>query len=91
MAICDSRFRLVMVDIGFQGSDSDGGMWESSGFKNLIESGMCHVRHSDIYLKVTILPYVSTCRSTQIASSCSASRHSAPRKLPHSLQSKLSL
>ena len=32
MAIADSRYRFIMVDIGQYGSESDGGIWENSNF-----------------------------------------------------------
>ena len=41
MAICDSRYGFVKVDIGFKGSDSDGGIWEGLGFKDWVDNGMC--------------------------------------------------
>ena len=39
MAISDSVYCFLMVDIGFKGSNSDGRIWKSSGFKYLIENG----------------------------------------------------
>ena len=49
MAICDSRYRFLTVDIGFKGSDSDGGIWESSGFKDLIENGTSDTIYNNVY------------------------------------------
>lgn len=39
MAIADSRYRFVMVDIGQFGSQSDGGIWEQSHFNRRLQTG----------------------------------------------------
>jgi hypothetical protein len=40
MAIADSRYRFLMVDIGQYGSESDGGVWENSLFNKRIQDGI---------------------------------------------------
>lgn len=39
MAIADSRYRFIMVDVGQYGSESDGGVWEQCSFNQKIYSG----------------------------------------------------
>lgn len=39
MAIADSRYRFIMVDIGQYGSESDGGVWENSTFNQQLHDG----------------------------------------------------
>lgn len=37
MAVCDSRYRLIYVDIGAAGSNSDGGVFSTSELKRLMD------------------------------------------------------
>lgn len=37
MGVCDSRYRLVYVDIGSPGSNSDGGVFSTSTLKRLLD------------------------------------------------------
>lgn len=39
MAIADSRYRFIVVDIGQFGSEADGGIWENSKFHRQIQDG----------------------------------------------------
>ena len=39
MAIADSRYRFLMVDIGQCGSESDGGVWSNCSFNHKLQSG----------------------------------------------------
>lgn len=45
MAICDSRYRFIMVDIGQCGSESDGGVWNNCHFNDSLHSGEFHQYH----------------------------------------------
>ena len=36
MAVCDPFYKFIMVDIGQSGSESDGGIWESSTFGQVL-------------------------------------------------------
>ena len=40
MAIVDSRYRFLMVEVGHYGSESDGGVWETSDFNNRLMTGI---------------------------------------------------
>lgn len=43
MALCDARYKFIMVDIGAVGSQSDGGIFESSVFgKAFLDSKIFH-------------------------------------------------
>ena len=39
LAVCDASYRFTLVDIGQPGSNSDGGIWESSEFGRGLENG----------------------------------------------------
>lgn len=39
MAIADSRYRFIMVDIGQCGSESDGGVWANCQFNESLATG----------------------------------------------------
>lgn len=43
MGVCDSRYRLVCVDIGSPGSNSDGGVFATSSLKKLMDSNQLNV------------------------------------------------
>lgn len=39
MAVSDSRYRFIMVDIGQRGSESDGGVWGNCQFHESLQTG----------------------------------------------------
>ena len=39
MVVCDPSYKFIMVDIGQSGSESDGGIWESSTFGQALLHG----------------------------------------------------
>ena len=39
MTVCDLPYKFIMVDIGQSGSESDGGIWESSAFRQVLLHG----------------------------------------------------
>lgn len=43
MAVCDSRYRLLYVDIGSPGSNSDGGIFSSSSLKRRMDENLLAV------------------------------------------------
>ena len=49
LVICDSRYCFLMVDIGFKGRNSEGRIWESSGFNDFIENGTHDTVCANIY------------------------------------------
>lgn len=42
-AICDHRYRLTYVDIGSYGTQADGGIYNSSQFKQQLDAGQLHI------------------------------------------------
>ncbi|XP_046849411.1 protein ALP1-like [Xenia sp. Carnegie-2017] len=39
MAVVDASYKFITIDVGKSGSNSDGGIWESSGFGRALENG----------------------------------------------------
>lgn len=39
LAVCDAAYKFILVDIGQPGSNSDGGIWDSSEFGRGLENG----------------------------------------------------
>lgn len=58
-AVCDAKYKFIVVDVGAKGRESDGGVFERSAFGKLFINHQLHlprpVYHSDID---TCLPYV---------------------------------
>lgn len=40
LAICDAEYCFIHVEVGTNGAVSDGGIWNRSKFKELMEDGM---------------------------------------------------
>lgn len=47
MAVCDANYKFLTVDIGQPGSNSDGGIWDSSPFGRALDSGQVNLPESD--------------------------------------------
>lgn len=43
MAVVDASYKFVTIDVGRSGSNSDGGIWESSVFGRALENGSYYV------------------------------------------------
>ena len=43
MAVCDSKYRLTLVDIGDSGSQSDGSVFANSFLSHAIENDMLNI------------------------------------------------
>lgn len=48
MAICDASYKFIIIDVGQPGSQSDGGVWESSVFGRSLLLGII----TDTYINV---------------------------------------
>jgi len=45
MAVVDSKYKFITVDIGGYGSNSDGGIWKSSKFGRAFDNGKVDIPH----------------------------------------------
>ena len=61
MAIADSEYRFLMIDVGQHGSESDGGVWESSDFNHGIQSG-----ESNFWFRFSSCTWQFTCNNVEI-------------------------
>lgn len=58
MAICDSNYRFLFVDIGAEGRQSDGGIWSRSSIGCAFARGDMNIPPSDYVCEEHVLPYV---------------------------------
>jgi len=58
MAICDSDYKFVLVDIGAAGRQNDGGIWSRSTMGQAFAEGQINIPLSDRVSERFILPYV---------------------------------
>lgn len=58
MAICDSNYKFVLVDIGAAGRQSDGGIWSRSTMGQMFAEDQIDIPLPDQVTEGPILPYV---------------------------------
>jgi len=58
MAICDSNYKFVLVDIGAEGRQSDGGVWSRSSMGRAFSRGDIDIPLPKCVSEGPILPYV---------------------------------
>lgn len=58
MAICDSDYKFVLVDIGAAGRQSDEGVWSRSTMGQAFAEGQMNIPLPDRVTEGPILPYV---------------------------------
>lgn len=58
MAICDSDYKFVLVDIGATGRQSDGGIWSRSTMGQAFAEGKIDIPLPNRVTEGSILPYV---------------------------------
>ncbi|XP_067944974.1 uncharacterized protein [Watersipora subatra] len=47
LAVCDASYRFTLIDIGQPGSNSDGGIWESSEFRRGLDNDQVNLPESE--------------------------------------------
>lgn len=60
MAICDSNYKFVLIDVGAYGKFGDSGKFQNSNFYKKLQKNRLNIPKSHIFLKVntTCLPYI---------------------------------
>ncbi|XP_039303512.1 uncharacterized protein LOC105194291 [Solenopsis invicta] len=58
LAICDSNYKFILVDIGAEGRQSDGGIWIRSNIGQAFSRGNIDIPPPDRIFEGPILPYV---------------------------------
>ncbi|XP_011686423.1 PREDICTED: putative nuclease HARBI1 [Wasmannia auropunctata] len=58
MAICDSDYKFILVDIGATGRQSDGGVWGRSAMGQAFAEGQIDIPLSEEVTEGPVLPYV---------------------------------
>ncbi|KAM0731599.1 hypothetical protein ACS0PU_001141 [Formica fusca] len=58
MAVCDSNYKFLLVDIGAAGRQSDGGIWSRSTMGEAFAAGEMDIPPPDHVFEGPILPYV---------------------------------
>ena len=53
MALTDSRYRFIYIDVGQKGSVSDGGVFEHSAFGTALLSGESFYLHFDNFISLS--------------------------------------
>lgn len=57
MAICDSSYKFVLIDIGARGRQSDGGIWSRSEMGKAFAAGEMNIPPPDRVFEGPVLPY----------------------------------
>lgn len=58
LAVCDSNYKFILVDIGAEGRQSDGGIWSRSAMGQAFLKGDMNIPHPEQVLEGPVLPYV---------------------------------